>query len=91
MTKKKVSAGFGKYLLGINFGAVSYVQKYKNIGWFGAGVKYFNYGTFDYTDENGVTSGTFGASDLMLSLGYSNYLYDVVNYGVNVKYIYSKI
>ena len=91
MTKKKVSAGFGKYLLGINFGAVSYVQKYKNIGWFGAGVKYFNYGTFDYTDENGVTSGTFGASDLMLSLGYSNYLYDIVNYGVNVKYIYSKI
>jgi len=91
MTKKKVSAGFWKYLLGINFGAISYVQKYKNIGWFGAGAKYFNYGTFDYTDENGVTSGTFGASDLMLSLGYSNYLYDIVNYGVNVKYIYSKI
>jgi long-subunit fatty acid transport protein len=91
MTKKKVSAGFGKYLLDINFGAVSYAQKYKEIGWFGAGVKYFNYGTFDYADENGVTNGTFGASDIMVSVGYSNYLYDVVNYGVNVKYIYSKI
>lgn len=50
-----------------------------------------NYGTFDYADENGITNGTFGANDVMVSLGYSNYLYDVVNYGVNAKGIYSNI
>lgn len=92
ISKSRVSAGFGKYLLDINFGAVSYAQKYKDIGWFGVGVKYFNYGTFDYTDENGVMSGaTFGANDLMLSLGYSNFVYEIVNYGISVKYIYSNI
>lgn len=89
---KKVSASFGKYLLDINFGTAAFNMKYKDIGWFGLGVKYFNYGTFDYTDENGTsTGGTFGANDLMVSLGYSNYLYDEVNYGINVKYIYSNI
>lgn len=91
VTKKETSACFGKYLLDINFGAVSYAQKYKDLGWFGAGVKYINYGTFDYTDENGVTNGTFSANDIMVSAGYSNYMYDVINYGVNIKYIYSTI
>ena len=89
---KRVSASFGKYLLDINFGTASFNMKYKDLGWFGAGVKYFNYGSFDYTDENGVlTGGSFSANDLMFSLGYSNYLYDAINYGVNVKYIYSNI
>ncbi len=89
---KKVSASFGKYLLDINFGTASFNMKYNDIGWFGIGVKYFNYGTFDYMDENGTaTGGTFGANDLMVSLGYSNYIYDEVNYGINVKYIYSNI
>jgi len=89
---KRVSASFGKYLLDINFGTASFNMKYKDLGWFGAGVKYFNYGTFDYMDENGVpTGGTFSANDLMLSVGYSNYLYDIFNYGVTFKYIYSGI
>jgi hypothetical protein len=89
---KKVSAAFGKYLLDINFGTAAFNMQYKDIGWFGIGVKYFNYGTFDYADENGTTTGgTFSANDLMVSLGYSNYIYDEVNYGINVKYIYSKI
>ncbi|MGH2574105.1 MAG: type IX secretion system protein PorQ [Ignavibacteria bacterium] len=91
ITNKKVSAGFGKYLLDINFGALSYAQKYKDIGWFGASIKYFNYGTFDYADENGNVSGTFNANDIMFSIGYSNYIYEIVNYGVSIKYIYSKI
>lgn len=89
---KKVSASFGKHLLDINFGTAAFNMKYKEIGWFGIGIKYFNYGTFDYIDENGTpTGGTFGANDVMVSLGYSNYLYDVVNYGVNAKFIYSNI
>lgn len=89
---KKVSASFGKYLLDINFGTAAFNMKYKEIGWFGIGVKYFNYGTFDYTDENGIaTGGTFNANDIMVSLGYSNYIYDEVNYGINAKYIFSNI
>jgi len=91
MTMKRISACFGKYLLDINFGSASFAIKYKDIGWFGLGVKYFDYGSFDYTDENLITSGEFTAKDLMLSLGYSNFVYDVVNYGINIKYIHSAI
>jgi len=92
ITTKKVSAGFGKYLLDINFGTLAYAQKYKDIGWFGVGIKYFDYGSFDKADENGVTTGeTFSANDLMFSVGFSNYMYERINYGVTVKYIYSGI
>ncbi len=92
ISQKKISAGFGKYLLDINYGTLAYAQQYKKIGWFGVGVKFFDYGTFNYTDENGNTNGsTFGANDLMFSVAYSNMLYDVVNYGVTLKYIHSKI
>lgn len=92
ITNKKVSAGFGKYLLDINFGSLSYAQKYKDIGWFGIGIKYFDYGTFDRTDENGISTGeTFGANDIMVSVGFSNYVYEQVNYGITLKYIYSGI
>lgn len=89
---KKISAGFGKYLLDINFGTLAYVQQYKDKGWFGVGVKYFNYGKFDNTDENGAaTGGTYGASDLMFSATYSNLMYNRINYGISAKYIYSSI
>jgi hypothetical protein len=91
MTMKRVSAGFGKYLLDINFGSASFALKYKEIGWFGVGIKYFDYGTFDYTDENLNTSGEFSAKDLAVTVGYSNYVYEVVNYGIAVKYIHSVI
>lgn len=89
---RQVSAGFGKYLLDINFGTLAYVQKFKDKGWLGFGVKYFNYGKFDYADENGnLTGGSFGSSDLMFSAVYSNLIYDKINYGITVKYIYSSI
>ncbi len=92
ITKGRVSAGFGKYLLDINFGAFSFAQKYKDIGWFGIGVKYFDYGSFDKADESGISTGeTFNANDLMVSVGYSNYIYEEINYGITVKYIYSGI
>lgn len=91
ITKKEVSAGFGKYLLDINFGDAAFAYKYKDIGWFGAAVKYINYGKFDYTDENGITSGIFHANDVMFDVGYSNLIYGRVNYGINLKFIYSQI
>ncbi|MBN8583463.1 MAG: type IX secretion system protein PorQ [Ignavibacteria bacterium] len=92
ITNNKVSAGFGKYLLDMNFGTLAYAQKYKDIGWFGIGVKYFDYGSFDRADESGTPTGeTFNANDLMVSVGYGNYIYEKINYGITVKYIYSGI
>ena len=88
---KQASVGFFKYLLDINSGSASYSQKYKDIGYFGAGIRYVNYGAFDKIDENFQNVGTFGASDLALSLGYANKYKEDLKYGANVKLIYSTI
>ncbi len=85
---KQASVGFYKYLLDINSGNAAYVQKYKDIGYIGAGIQYINYGSFDKYDVNSNNLGTFGASDIALSLGYGN-VYDNLFYGGNLKIIYS--
>jgi len=88
VTNKQASVGFYKYLLDINSGNAAYVQKYKDIGYIGAGIQYINYGSFDRYDVNSNNTGTFGASDIALSLGYGN-VYNNLFYGGNVKFIYS--
>jgi hypothetical protein len=90
ITSPKASAGFFKYLLDINSGNVAYAQKYKDIGYFGIGIRYINYGTFDKFDESFNNLGTFTGNDFALSLGYANKYKNIINYGVNLKFIQSK-
>lgn len=91
LDKKQASVGFFKYLMDINSGNIAYSQKYKDIGYFGAGVRYINYGSFDKYDEEFVNQGTFGANELALSLGYANKYKENFLYGANAKFIYSSI
>jgi len=90
VTTRKASVGFFKYLLDINSGNIAYTQKYKDYGYFGIGVRYVNYGSFDKYDEDLNNLGTFGANDIAISLGYANKYADRFNYGVNLKIINSK-
>ena len=86
------SIGFFKHLLDINSGYISYSQSLEDLGSFGAGIIYTNYGSFDETDDLGNNLGsTFTASDFALVLGYSNLLEENLHYGANVKFIYSAI
>jgi hypothetical protein len=85
------SAGFFKHLLDINAGYAVYGEEIGGIGHFGAGVIYTNYGSFDRTDELGNTNGTFSASDIAFSAGYSGALEENVFYGGALKFIYSSI
>jgi hypothetical protein len=91
LTNRQISFGFCKHLLDINAGYASYGQQLEDIGWIGAAVAYMNYGSFTKADELGNQLGTFSAGDLALVAGYSNLLYETVNYGVNLKLIYSSI
>ncbi len=84
------SVGFLKFLLDVNAGHLSYVRQVEDIGWFGAGVVYVNYGSFERTDRSGNQLGTFGAGDLALSLTYGN-VYENLHYGGSAKFIYSTI
>jgi hypothetical protein len=85
------SVGFFKHLLDINAGYISYGQQYEDLGYFAAGILYTNYGSFDETNEMGTSLGTFTASDLSLTVGYSNLFEENVHYGANLKLIYSSI
>ena len=53
---------------------------------------YVNYGTFDRTDELGVSQGTFRASEYALNLIYSrSFLDSALTAGVNLKPIFSSL
>jgi hypothetical protein len=91
LTSGRASFGFLKHLLDINSGYAAYGQQFRDWGWFGIGISYINYGSFEETDVVGNRLGTFHANEFALLGGYSNLLYDVIHYGVNVKLIYSSI
>jgi len=86
-----ISFSFVKHLLDINLASVSYSTEFDNIGRFGAGVKYINYGTFQGADENGRETEDFGAGEAAFIIGYANELDENFYYGANVKFIYSGI
>lgn len=85
------SIGFFKHLLDINSGYISYSQPYEDLGFFGLGLLYTNYGSFDEIDELGNMNGKFGAGDFALTLGYANQVEENLHLGVNIKYIFSSI
>ncbi|HTY59550.1 MAG TPA: PorV/PorQ family protein [Bacteroidota bacterium] len=85
------SAGFFKHLLDINAGYAVYGGELAGIGSIGAGIVYTNYGSFDAKDELGNPLGTFSASDLAFSAGYSGTFEENLYYGGAVKFIYSSI
>jgi len=82
------SIGFVKSLLDVNLGFVSYAQLFEEIGWFGAGVTYINFGSFDKTDKFANSLGSFGAAEFAVLLGYGN-RFNYLTYGGNIKFIYS--
>ncbi|MEO6696203.1 MAG: type IX secretion system protein PorQ [Ignavibacteria bacterium] len=91
LTNRQVTVGFFKYLLDINSGNFAYGQRYKDLGYFGAGIRYINYGSFEKFDEQSNSLGTFSANEIAFSLGYSNTTKNNFHYGVNLKLIYSGI
>ncbi|MCB0730838.1 MAG: type IX secretion system protein PorQ [Ignavibacteriae bacterium] len=79
------------YLLDINSAALSYSQEFENIGRFGAGIQYINYGSFVEANDLGTKTGEFGAGEFAAVIGYSNELDQNFYYGANAKFIFSSI
>jgi len=75
-----------------NDGYFSYAYTYKllNIN-FHAGAQFANYGDFKAADEYGNITGSFTAADYAFVIGASRNLYDRLSYGVNLKYISSRL
>jgi hypothetical protein len=58
---------------------------------FSLGLRYFNLGTIQYTNQNGDPAGTGRPNELAIDLGYSQLLSDYFGAGLVLRYIYSDI
>ncbi|MCG1037747.1 type IX secretion system protein PorQ [Polaribacter sargassicola] len=68
----KVSVNYTSYLGGINIGSLSYAKTIsRRFGTIHGGIKYVDYGSLIGADEQGNETGSFGASDIAISLGYA--------------------
>ncbi len=91
LEKDPVSFSFVKHLMDINLFSVTYSTEFENIGRFGTGVQYINYGSFDEADVNGNITGEFNAGELAFLLSYTNKFMANFYYGATGKFIYSNI
>lgn len=86
-----VSFSYTKHLVDVKLAGLSATRKFEDIGSFGVGVKYIDWGDFKGTNEFGEFTGNFGAGEMVLNATYSNFLDDALAYGAGVEYIYSSI
>ncbi|MFZ4621019.1 MAG: PorV/PorQ family protein, partial [Bacteroidota bacterium] len=85
------AVGYTSHVLDIKSGFAAYTQNVQEIGVVGFGVNYINYGSFDGMNDQGISTGTFGAGDLAVSATLASIFDENLYYGVTGKYIYSSI
>ncbi len=89
----QLAVNYKSFLAGINYGSISYANFVsKRFGVIQGSISYVNYGKLIAADEQGNETGTFGARDVAISVGYAyniprTYLY----FGANFKLISSAI
>jgi hypothetical protein len=91
LTSPRGSAGFFKELLDVNSGHLAFGMELEGIGTVAAGLVFTHYGEFVETDASGNTTGSFGASDIALTLGYGLLLEEGFSLGGAVKVVHSSI
>lgn len=67
----KIMLNYINYVSDINFGNVSYVRNFDNVGIFAAGIQYSNYGKFLHTDEVGTILGDFVPAEYAISVSHA--------------------
>jgi hypothetical protein len=89
---KKLSLTFLKNISDINSGYAAYQFGEFNFGRLSTSAIFNSYGSFDYIDDEGNSSGsTFGASNLAIAGHLSGELDSNFYYGVSLKFVYSGI
>lgn len=85
--------GFNQAFLagGINYGMVTHGFNVDKIGTMSGYLKYVSYGTFERTDVNGTSQGTFSPIDIVLGSGFGRQLNPRISIGVNLNMIYSQL
>ena len=74
----------------VNYEWLAFALPTQYFGIFGFAFQYVSYGTIDKIDNEQNSDGSFSPLDMALYLSYAN-SYKDFNFGINLKYIYSKI
>lgn len=88
-SSKEISISFARFLSEANMGFISGAWNVPEIGTFGAGLRFMNYGEFDRIDQYGIDNGTFNAADVAFKLAFSRELIENVRYGIATDLIHS--
>jgi len=88
--KKELSFSHTIWFEDVNYEWLSFVLPTTEYGVFGLGLQYVSYGSIDRVDNTNTSDGSFSPLDMALYLSYAN-SYDNLDFGFNLKYIYSKI
>lgn len=90
---RKLSVNYTSYLADISVGSISYAHRFSRYSrTVHSNITYVNYGTLIQADTEGNETGTFGASDIALSLGYAYRIPSTnIHIGANLRLINSSI
>lgn len=81
---------YNPFFVDINALTLQYASEIGQLGSFGFGLTYINYGDFEGLDDTGVEQGTFTAQDYVFTIGHAHRVGPFV-LGMNAKYIHSGI
>lgn len=84
----QLNLNYINYFADANFGYSSFTKHFANVGTFNAAILYADYGRFQYAEIDGSRSGaTFGARDLVMSVGFGRPLSNKFSVGGQFKAI----
>jgi len=75
----------------INLGYLSFYKKMKKNGVLSCALRYFSLGNIEFTDNGGVSIGSFNPNEYSLDVGYSLKLNENWGVGMTARYIYSNL
>lgn len=78
------------YFQDIQYGYIATAFKVQEVGMFGIGLNYINYGNFVMRDDIGNEQGSFKANENTFNLSFAR-PYKQFNYGANVKFLFSTL
>lgn len=90
INKKELSFSHAIWFEDVNYEWLAFALPTQEYGTFGIGLQYVSYGTIDKIDNEQNHDGSISPVDMALYLSYAN-SYEKIDFGLNLKYIYSKI
>jgi hypothetical protein len=88
---REAAFSYVDYFMDFQLGFVGYSSPLKFGGTLGASLSYANYGEFQWTNDNGESTGSSTPTDILFTAAFADWLSKFVRYGVSVKYIHSSI